>query len=535
MLLVVAQPEVLFLTDNLNFGSTGATRATAAYVLASQIHKAGYRVQVLDHFTQQADFFSRLESFLSPDLLFVAISTTFLSPLRAGEISGVRSDSLDSFYSGELWFQDGEELAEWFTKLQSLIARHSPRCKVVIGGVKAQFAIWHQQYYRAVDYVCLGPGDKTLIALADSIKNQKPVAFKEFNGVKVLDNEIDINGKACPAIHWIPEFAVQKGEALPLEVARGCLYNCKFCHHDKMESFKKSPDDLREELTYNYEKFGTTAYYLSDDCINDHPKKVESFCNTVASLPFKIEWVSFARVDVAIRFPETVNMLIDSGARGLYFGLESFNHRVALKAGKGTPTEKIKDFLLDFRERFGEECLLGASFIVGLPGETVESQSETAKWMIDHNVFDFVNIGPLGLMPYVSAFDKLSIDYAEYSRSPEKYGFTKINYEKRSWEHETFTSESAYKMALEIKTRWQALRPWQVIRSIWLYPHLRTLGFSKSEIFDMVRSSSGQKYKASDINQRFAAHKAGYWSQLNTLSGPMSSSGKSPVASISDI
>src|SRR5690606_35918718 len=142
---------------------------------------------------------------------------------------------------------------------------------------------------------------------------------------------------------------------------------------------------LKTEFVRNYENFGTTVYHFCDDCFNDSRAKVESVCNVIGQLPFKIEWISYARVDLAIRAPETLEMMIESGVKGLYFGVESFNSVVAKNAGKGVPSEQVKQFLLDFKSKYKNQCLLQASFISGLPGETVESFNETGDWLVSHD------------------------------------------------------------------------------------------------------------------------------------------------------
>ena len=84
------------------------------YVLASRLEAAGFRTLVIDWFTDIPDFFSYLEPFLSPDILAVGISSTFLSqPLDGnhdwskGRMS--RHNLSTKFSSGYLWTSDKPE------------------------------------------------------------------------------------------------------------------------------------------------------------------------------------------------------------------------------------------------------------------------------------------------------------------------------------------------------------------------------------------------------------------------------------------
>ncbi len=510
------KPQIILLSDSLSFGEIGNTRYMGTYSLAGQLEQAGYRVLVIDYFTRHPHFFKFIESFLSSDLLFVGISSTFLAPFVSIKTSRPhRSVGVDLYYKGELWFEEGEDLKSWLSQFKKLIKTYSPNSKIVLGGAKAQFAVWRNQFYSDIDYICLGPADRTLVKLASALQNKSEVSQREFKGIQILENNEDTENKFCPSIRWSSHFAVQPGESLPMEISRGCVFNCKFCHYDKKESFRKNSNDLKDELIFNYENYGTDTYHFCDDCFNDHPQKVENFCNTFMSLPFKIEWVAYSRVDVAVKFPDTMRMMIESGARGLYFGLESFNHQVALKAGKGTPTDKVKEFLIDFKEKYSRECLIEGSFIVGLPGETRETQMQTSDWLMENPVLDFLTIGPLGIMPYVPDLDKLTFDYAEYSRNPEKYGFKEIDYGKRYWEHDTFNSLEATQLATEIKERWNQQYGFQKIKTIWLYPHLKSLGYSKEEIFNLVRNQEyAEAFPILEAVQKFDEHMQNYWDSL---------------------
>lgn len=91
--------------------------------------------------------------------------------------------------------------------------------------------------------------------------------------------------------------------------------------------------------------------------LNYTRKKVEETCNAFLQLPFKLEWVAYAITDVAVKFNEIVNLLLESGVRGLYWGIESFDHTAVKQAGKGTHPDLIKEFCLNFREKLKKSCL----------------------------------------------------------------------------------------------------------------------------------------------------------------------------------
>jgi hypothetical protein len=452
---------------------------------------------------------------IGPETKMIGISSTFLAPFVATLEPRVhRTTGLDRYYSGELFLKDGSELLDWTARLKRVISERAPNAKIVLGGVKSQFAIWRAEFYRDIDFVVLGAGDFAVVDIMRHIETGAPLATRDVQGQKVVDNARDLVDKTCPEMIFTKDDAIGFGEALPLEIARGCVFNCKFCHYEKKQSIKKPLEVLRTELIRNYELFGTTAYTFCDDCFNDHPKKVEAYCGLFISLPFKIEWTAYARVDVAVAFPETLDMMIEGGARGLYWGIESFDADVARRAGKGTPPDKVKDFLIQFRDKYRGHCLSEGSFIVGLPGETRESLDATLRWLIQEDVFDLVTFGPLGLMPYSANLDRVVFDYAAYSREPEKHGFKKVSFQPHYWEHEQMNSTDAAEIAGSMANAWREFKKPGLLRTVWFYPHLRSLGFGRDEIAKIATSSNEIEIWTNRVADRFAKHVEEYHIRL---------------------
>lgn len=510
--------DAVILSDTVLYGEVGNPRYMGAYAVTSALRAAGYEATVLDYFTRFSSddaFFDFLSQMISNETKLVGISSTFLAPFVATlEPRSSRAAGLDRYYTGELFLKDGLALQAWTARLKKVLREKAPKAKIVLGGVKSQFAIWRAEFYRDVDFVVLGAGDRAIVDIMKHIETGAPLSTREIQGQIVVDNTLDLTEKICPEMTFIPEDSIGRGEALPLEIARGCVFNCKFCHYEKKQSIKKPIDILRGELLRNYELFGTTAYTFCDDCFNDHPKKVESYCELFLSLPFKIEWTAYSRVDVAVAFPHTLDLMVASGARGLYWGIESFDADVARRAGKGTPPDKVKEFLRNFRDKYRGECLSEGSFIVGLPGETRESIEKTLEWVIKEDVFDLVTFGPLGLMPYSANLDRVVFDYAAYSREPEKHGFKKVSFQPHYWEHDQMNSTEAAEIAASMSKRWREAKKPGLLRTIWFYPHLRSLGFSRDEIARIVQEHEEIAAWKDLVATRFAKHVEDYHVRL---------------------
>jgi radical SAM superfamily enzyme YgiQ (UPF0313 family) len=522
--------QVVLISDNTFFGPTGISRYLGPYALANGLEAHQISTSVIDYFSRAPEFFEILEAQLSPQTLVVGVSSTFMSaPLskEAYRSSSFSWDSASNYLITAPMGESPEVFDQWLKKLKSVLDRKCPNAKIVIGGAKVQSLFnYPETFFSSIDYVVWGPVDQIFHQICLDLQNDGVVSSFSFAGRKIIDTvEKYKQPKSCPSMAWKPHWNIQPGEALPIEISRGCRFNCKFCHYDKQEAFKKNMEDLRVELISNYELYGTQFYHFCDDCLNDHPEKVHSLTKVLLSLPFKIEWVSYVRVDVAVKFPETADLMVQSGARGLFWGLESFNQIAARKAGKGTPPDQVKRFLKDFYAKYGDTCTSLGSFIVGLPGETIDSQRETIDWVTTEPALHFVNVGPLRVAPYKQLFDKNVLDYADYSRNPEKHGFKNIEFSiseknqlSENWSHETMNFTEAVALASEFVETWKASDPKRrgLVPSMWSYPHLRSLGYTHDEVFRIHFDESKAEHYFKDASLRFSNRLKDYFRDLRT-------------------
>lgn len=520
--------QVILISDNTFFGPTGITRYMGPYALANGLEIDGISTSIIDYATKAQDFWLVLESQLSEETKIVGISSTFMSsPIQIGinNSDTFSYDSAANYLTSPLLNDDPKVFDNWLKKIRSLMNQRCPSAKIFIGGAKVQSLFNYPEYmFSEIDYITWGQTDNIFSEIYRDLIHTGDVRHFTHAGRKIVDTRSHYQQKNyCLPMAWRPRWRIQPGEALPIEISRGCRFNCKFCHYDKQDSFVKNLADLKQEFINNYEIMGTQYYHFCDDCFNDHPDKVRAICNLILSLPFKIEWVSYVRVDTAVKFPDTVELMVKSGARGLFWGIESFNEVAARRAGKGTPPNKVKDFLLKFYNDYGDVCTSLGSFIVGLPGETPASQYETIQWVTQEPAFHFVNIGPLRLTPYKAIFDKNLLDYADYSRNPQKYGFKYIDFAtddknqfSENWAHDTMSSLQAAELSAEFLKRWKASNTKRrgLVPSMWSYPHLRSLGYSHSEVFQIHFTEDRAAYYLKDASQKFAKRLNLYFNSL---------------------
>jgi radical SAM superfamily enzyme YgiQ (UPF0313 family) len=269
--------------------------------------------------------------------------------------------------------------------------------------------------------------------------------WKKVDGCYVLEGE-DYNVDVEHLRHkWEDNDFIFPNESLPIEISRGCIFKCKFCNFQltgkKKFDYIRNVNLIKEELIDNYERFGTTNYMFTDDTFNDSTYKLELIHKAITSLPFKINFTTYLRLDLLHSHPEQIPMLREMGLRSAFFGIESMNEKTAKAMGKGLKVEKVKETLLkikneDFKENFSMLC----SFIIGLPYEDLDSVHNTFAWTQENDINTIWM--PLFIRRDTRYKSDIDINY-------EKYGYRmgNLNY----WENEYTNFNEAKTLAGEFQ------------------------------------------------------------------------------------
>ena len=273
---------------------------------------------------------------------------------------------------------------------------------------------------------------------------------------------------------------VLPGESLPLEFSRGCIFKCKFCQYPHIgkdkDDFNKDMSNIRDSLISNYEKFGTTAYHITDDTLNSHRERTKQFYTMTKELPFKIEFIGYVRMDLLSIWPEQLEILPASGLSSCHFGIESFDPLSCNMIGKGWGAKNNKKFLTHIGEAWGDDVIVNVSMIAGLGKETEQDWEESNNWLTQSKVHDW-NYNKLYIAP------KLGL--SEFEKEPEKYGY---RFNGPNWETDFVTEERAYTWCENNRKKKRTVR----IPSVWNYSALRNVGIDR----DVILNSTYEKIHA---------------------------------------
>lgn len=276
-------------------------------------------------------------------------------------------------------------------------------CKVVFVGPWASIdPVFILKKSKAVDYVTQYEFDNTLLDLANGVRPEKILGlfWRKGNSVKKNPFRPLITGKQLDEFPFVSsvykkhlnlknyKVVQQLYPYVDTFTGRGCEWGlCAFClwvHQlsrsatcRKEEKYRvRSMDSVIAELKYIKENMpDVKEIFIQDDTLPAW--RAKELSQAIIKAGLDITWSSFCRAD----YPRDILMLMKkAGCRVVHVGFESSNQKILNGIMKGTTVEQGKRFA-----RWTHEAGLKvhADFMIGLPGETVESIKATQKWAYD--------------------------------------------------------------------------------------------------------------------------------------------------------
>ena len=416
-----------------NGAATVVTHSAANQILGAILDKNGISCFIIHHLFDQ--LLNDLESAVTevlrcigPDTKFIGMSSTLLMTTRTtkpkpGEVSGIG----DRFFGvcGE------EAIASFIARIKAI----HPHVKWVIGGPQVtqdSIMIRLQNF----DYACLGQGEEMILALYQHLSKNTKLPGIQAGNVFVLNDKDLPYTKFAESDHTPPPGQVLiPGLPYFMEVARGCIFKCSYCHYQlngkSFGDFTRSIKMIRDNLIHNYEKHGIQLYYLTDDTIVDSKEKMEMLREVFKDLPFEVYWGGYHRLDLFYNRPEWVADIYAAGCRGAFFGIETLHNKAGSIIGKGLGRDKVMSTLALFRKHAPDLHLFGA-FIMGLSQEPIESLTETTNIVKTSGLLDSCKYFVLKVANSVRS----GLEWSKLSKmeaNPEKYNLRIDNHAQTFW------------------------------------------------------------------------------------------------------
>ena len=181
-----------------------------------------------------------------------------------------------------------------------------------------------------------------------------------------------------PLHHLLPldryRMPMIKGPYTFIVTSRGCPAGCKYCikHVSYQYSVRlRSPQKLLEEMQLLYD-LGVHHIHMYADLFTVNREQVVELCKLIIDAGLKVTWTCNSRVDYIDE--EMLHLMGRAGCMLIAWGIESGNEQVLKRSHKGYKMEQAHRAL-----RWAHESGIKnwGYFIIGLPGETVETIQET--------------------------------------------------------------------------------------------------------------------------------------------------------------
>jgi hypothetical protein len=469
------------------------SKYAGTFRIATELRNHGYTVQCIDltaYKTLDKDFLETLARSIGDNTLWIGVSTTFLNHVFGYPYYKSQS-TFDKKYAQTPEISKGIEFFVNFVK------QRNPNTKLVAGGSrrfmldKFGFKIFRKnsdtEIIEYTDYLAKKTSKLRLDFLNSVIDGSE---FKDFPKSQILYQENDI---------------VTPLDTLPIEISRGCIFKCKFCsfplNGKKKGEWVKHSNILLDEFNRNYELHGVTNYAFSDDTYNDSEEKVKRLYDDVYSkLNFKLNFTTYIRLDLMMRFPSTVDYLKESGLKSALFGIETLNHASGKAIGKGVDPMLQFQFVEEIKKNQFKDILTYSGFIMGLPNDTMDDILAMEEFLFsDKNKLDDFTVEPLFITPsHIESATRTF--YSEFDLEYEKYGYEcyeqieDSTYTEIRWKNHItgVTFDQVFALSRKLNDQVKKSNKYKIggFGSAWF----KSLGVSSIDLMTLSRAEIYQKY-----------------------------------------
>ncbi|EGD59479.1 hopanoid biosynthesis associated radical SAM protein HpnJ [Novosphingobium nitrogenifigens DSM 19370] len=277
-----------------------------------------------------------------------------------------------------------------------LIKQRNP--KAMIGLIGAKVAVETQASLEAstdIDFVCRNEFDFTIKDVAEGmpLSEVEGISYRDADGkiVHNKDRAIITDMDTLPFVSPIYKRDLKienyfigylKHPYISFYTGRGCKSRCTFClwpqtvggHNYRTRSIPH----VIEEVKYVQREFPQVKeLFFDDDTLTDNLPRVEELARELGKLG--ITWSCNAKANVPY---ETLKIMKENGCRLLLVGYESGNQQILHNIKKGLRIEVAKRFT---RDCHALGIAIHGTFILGLPGETLETIEESIRYAIEIN------------------------------------------------------------------------------------------------------------------------------------------------------
>lgn len=322
----------------------------------------------------------------------------------------------------------------------SFIRSQSPGTQVIVGGPylsNQAKGLSDDDFEALLDYVgadiyVVGrEGELTLSRVCAALRDDSPLeaipnlVFRAGERFKRTDEELESNPLCDHLVDYSLFSPDDFNDFVTTRTAKSCPFSCAFCGFPKRAgkyTYLPVPE-VERELDNIAALGGVSTLTFIDDTFNVPKKRFRNVLKMMINNDYGFRWNSFYRSDHGDE--ETIELMAQAGCEGVFLGIESGSDQMLERMNKAARRKDYQEALPKFRE-VGISTY--ASLIVGFPGETEETLSETIS-LLEEGQPDFYRAQLWYCDPVTPIWDRrdeLQIKGGAFS-----------------WSHETMDSDEA--------------------------------------------------------------------------------------------
>jgi len=374
------------------------------------------------------------------------------------------------------------------SRISDLAKSISNNIITILGGPHASCLPIEALNASSFDIAVTGEGENAVKAIASRSSGEAftGVYFKAKIGSYRADSkiqrtpEIPVDSLPMPALklfdaskYFCPRVIARRNPVGPIEMSRGCIFNCSFCNktvHGR--NFRiKSPERVIAELR-ELKRLGYREFHVLDDQFTTDINKAKAIVDEILKQSINMTWNLRTGIRVDKVDEEFLRMAKKAGCYQVGIGFESGNQKCLDAAGKGIRIEQAFNAMRIIK-KVGIES--AGFFMLGLPGESVETMEETIRYAIKLNP-DYAKATVLVPFPGTRIFDEYEKKGLIKTRDWSRYNFHEpseiYTHPTLSWDilkkyYELFHKRFYFRPAYLITRFWNSLLSGRLIYDIY--------------------------------------------------------------------
>jgi radical SAM superfamily enzyme YgiQ (UPF0313 family) len=377
--------------------------------LAGAVRQAGHEVQIFEclfAIDLAGELTAKLRDF-QPDVVGISIRLVFGDELDIEAPLGTRHTNFRPRV---------KEITD--------IVRQSSPAQIVLGGPGFNYYARDWLEYLDLDYGIRGEGEESFplflkcLAEGGDIRSVSGCVFREGSNFHAVSPRtvLDLDNQALPAYDLVDWQLFAERKITPtILTKRGCAFFCTYCPYSKLEGKHyrlKSPWRVLTEAHHIIQSTGSCKVMFCENNFNAPRQHAEAICQALIAEKAEFQWGTgdLRPVGVTDGF---CRLMEESGCFYVNLSIESASESMLRSMRRGYTVRQVQESL---EALCRSKIPFGVSLMLGAPGETPETITETLDVLNDYEI-------PNGIWVTIGVY--LWTDYQDIVSEARRTGFFK--------------------------------------------------------------------------------------------------------------